>query len=183
VICKRWSSDNPPLRDFLHYRGAWYGGQYATALLQTLFEPRSVALVCENLQPGSSAALALAQLEAGGFGGELLIVCAGENCDASLRSYPDFAAVGRVVDLAVLVLPTARIAAQLRACAEQGCRAVVLLAPDGGEREQRRPGMTAEIVDVARTHDIALLGPDSLGCDSPVRWSQRDDCAQPGAAG
>jgi acetyltransferase len=135
--------------------------------LQSLFEPRSVALVCENLQPGSSAALALSQLEAGGFAGDLLIVCAGENCDTPLATYPDFASVGRVVDLAVLALPTARIAAQLRASAEQGCRAVVLLAPDGGEREQRRPGLTAEIVDVARTHDIALLGPDSLGVIRP----------------
>jgi acetyltransferase len=137
-------------------------------LLQKLFEPRSVALVCEGLQPGSVAALALSQLRAGGFTGELLVVCSGGSDDCELPVYTSFAAVGRVIDLAVIVLPSMKVPAQLRDCAEQGCHAVVLLAPDGGEREQRRPGFAAEIVDIARTHDISLLGPDSLGVARPA---------------
>ena len=136
-------------------------------VLQKLFEPRTLALVCEHLQPGSSAALALAQLEAGGFDGDILVICADDAIETPHTRYASFAAVRELVDLAVMVLPTHGVPAQLRACAEHGCRAAVLLAPDGGEREQRRAGLTSEILDIVRTYGISLLGPDSLGVIRP----------------
>ena len=136
-------------------------------VLQKLFEPRSIALVCEHLQPGSNAALVLAQLEAGGFEGQLLIVCDDAESAGEHESHASFADIREFVDLAVFVLPTHRVPAQLRAAADHGCSAAVLLAPDGGEREQRRAGLTGEILDVVHTHGIALLGPDSLGVMRP----------------
>lgn len=136
-------------------------------VLQKLFEPRSIALVCENLTPGSSASLALAQLEAGGFEGRLVIVCRDPTGKDDRVTHTSFAEIRDFIDLAVFVLPTHRVPAQLRAAADHGCRAVVLLAPDGGEREQRRPGLSSEILDVVHTHGIALLGPDSLGVMRP----------------
>ncbi len=136
-------------------------------VLQNLFEPRSVALVCESLRSGSTAELLMEHMSAGSFTGELVVVCKEPPPEASIAHYPDFSSVARVVDLTVMVLPTARVPAQLRACAEHGCRAVILITPDGGEREQRRPGLTSEILDIADTYDIALLGPDSLGVIRP----------------
>jgi acetyltransferase len=136
-------------------------------VLQSLFEPRTLALVCEHLNPGSSAALALAQLEAGGFEGEKLLICCDSESAAAHNAFRSFNEVREIVDLAVMVLPTHRVPAQLRAAAEHGCRAVMLLAPDAGEREQRRPGLMAEIRDIVGTYGIALLGPDSLGVMRP----------------
>lgn len=136
-------------------------------VLQNLFEPRSVALVCEDLRPGSTAALLVQHMRSGSFSGELLVVSTRPAQDSDVPHYPDFASVARVVDLTVMVLPTAQVPAQLRACAEQGCRAVILIPADGGEREQRRPGLTSEILDIAGTYDMALLGPDSLGVTRP----------------
>jgi len=136
-------------------------------VLQKLFEPRSVVLVCEHLRAGSNAALVLAQLEAGGFEGDLLLICDDAEGAGEHTTYSSFAQIRELIDLAVFVLPTHRVPAQLRAAAEHGCRAAVLLAPDGGEREQRRSGLTAEISDIVHTHGIALLGPDSLGIMRP----------------
>ncbi|MEO1082100.1 MAG: GNAT family N-acetyltransferase [Pseudomonadota bacterium] len=135
--------------------------------LQKLFEPKSIALVCETLAPDSSAALALAQIEAGGFEGPRLIVCLQEEPDPGEARYRSFGDVREIIDLAIMVLPTHRVPHQLRAAAEHGCRAAVLLAPDGGEREQRRSGLSAEILDIVNTYGIALLGPDSLGVMRP----------------
>ena len=136
-------------------------------VLQKLFEPRSIALVCEDLRSGSNAALVLAQLEAGGFEGQLVVVCGEQEGALDHPHHPSFAELRDFIDLAVFVLPTRRVPAQLRAAAEHGCRAAVLLAPDGGERERRGPGLSAEILDVVNTYGIALLGPDSLGVMRP----------------
>ncbi|MFT7286308.1 MAG: acetyltransferase [Halieaceae bacterium] len=137
-------------------------------ILQKLLEPRSVALVCENLLPDSAAALAWRQLQGGGFAGELVLIGADPDWATPSTRFASFSEIARVVDLAVMVLPMAKVPAQLRACVEQGCKAVILLAPDGGERERRSLGLTAEIQDIVRTHDIALLGPDSLGVMRPA---------------
>jgi acetyltransferase len=136
-------------------------------VLQTLFEPRSVALVAEGFPANSRAAAVLERLRGGGFDGELLIVGAGLECPADLQRVSDCADLARAVDLLLLLLPLKKVPAQLRAAAEQGCRAAVLLAAEGGERERRAPGVAAEILDICRSYDISLLGPDSLGVIRP----------------
>jgi acetyltransferase len=136
-------------------------------VLQTLFEPRSVALVAEGFPANSRAAAVLERLRGGGFDGELLIVGAGLECPADLPRVSDCADLARAVDLLLLLLPLKKVPAQLRAAAEQGCRAAVLLAAEGGERERRAPGVAAEILDICRSYDISLLGPDSLGVIRP----------------
>ncbi|MEE4279884.1 MAG: GNAT family N-acetyltransferase [Halieaceae bacterium] len=136
-------------------------------VLHKLFEPRSLALVCDSLEPGSSAALALEQIESGGYEGQRLIICPEMEGGPSEGRYSCFSELREMVDLAVMALPTHRVPEQLRKAAEHGCRAAVLLAPDGGEREQRRSGLAAEIRDIVTTYGIALLGPDSLGIIRP----------------
>jgi hypothetical protein len=94
---------------YRHYRGTRYGGQHATAPAAESVRAALVALVCEHLQPGSSRSAGPGQLEAGGFTGELLVLCS-ESASGRLRLpvIRSFAAVGRVIDLAVMVLPTHR---------------------------------------------------------------------------
>ncbi len=132
-------------------------------LLEKLFEPRSVVLVADSFEDGSAAALVRSQLAAGAFAGDLSFICLGEQPAQMPEARGSFADLGGAVDLAVMVLPSAKLPEQLRACGEEGCGAVLLLAPDGGEREQRHPGLNAEIRDIAHRYGMALLGPDSLG--------------------
>jgi acetyltransferase len=134
--------------------------------LQHLFEPRSLVLVCENLEPGSAAARVRSQLDVGGFGGDISVICSAPPIGAP-EVYTSFAQMGRGSDLAVMVLPSTSVPAQLRACAEAGCSAVILLAPDGGEQEERPAEFITDIRDLARRYGLTVLGPDSLGLARP----------------
>lgn len=135
--------------------------------LEHLFEPRSLVLVCENLAPGSAAARVRSQLERGGFSGDLSVICTAGLSEGAPAVYTSFAQMGRASDLAVMVLSATALHAQLRACGEAGCSAVLLLAPDRGEQEARGADFVGEIRDIARRYALVVLGPDSLGLARP----------------
>jgi acetyltransferase len=139
-----------------------------TKALDKLFAPRSLALLTDGaVEEGTAAAALLGRLLAAGFPGEITVVS--PRAPAILPTGAGHEQeLEQAVDLALLLLPLSASPMALRQLAEIGCAAAVLLSPSGGERGPYSRSVLQELADIARSHDMALLGPDSLGVLRPA---------------
>ncbi len=134
-----------------------------TASLLPFFSPRGVAIVGASADPmklGYGIARNLIQSQYKGAihlinpkGGTIM----GHAVSASLAEVPD------PVDLAVLIVPAAATPAALADCGARGIRAAIVMA--GGFREIGPAGaaLEDEILKIARTNQIRILGPNCIG--------------------
>jgi acetyltransferase len=136
--------------------------------LHQLFEAKSVAIFGASNRADSIGSLVFQNMLAGGFKGEVYPInpkyaeLEGRPC------YPDIAAVGKPVDLAVIATPAATVPAIIEQCGEQGVRAAVILS--AGFREVGREGERLEqrVVENARRYGLRFIGPNCLGIMRPA---------------
>ncbi|GIF42704.1 GNAT family N-acetyltransferase [Actinoplanes xinjiangensis] len=152
------------------------------ASLQPLFNPRSVAVIDAGHSTGREA---LQTLREYGFTGRLYpIDPAGTVVDGlvvrrSLRDVPE------PVDLLVIAVPADQVAAALTDGAAAGARAAILLSAGFEDTEAGRHRL-ADVLRLARSHGIRLVGPNSLGVvntDPRVRLDASTVPASPRAGG
>jgi acyl-CoA synthetase (NDP forming) len=131
--------------------------------LESLFAPRSIALVGVSGNPDSPYARPLQYLRAIGFDGHVYPVnpryeeLAGYPCYASLND------LSKPVDLVMVLVSASQAAEVVRAAAAKGARAAVVcssgFAEMGGEGEARE----RELLQVARDTGVRVVGPNSQG--------------------
>ncbi len=129
--------------------------------LDSLFDPRSVAVIGASDRPGSVGATVWQNLRAGGFTGPRWAVnpkraqVGGEPAHASVASLPG------VPELAVVCTPAHTVAGLIAELGARGTRAAVVLTA-GQTRDQRQA-----MLDAARKHTLRILGPNCLGLLAP----------------
>ncbi|HEX2842531.1 bifunctional acetate--CoA ligase family protein/GNAT family N-acetyltransferase [Hyphomicrobium sp.] len=129
--------------------------------LDSLFAPRSIALVGASPQPGSVGRIVASNLRSGGFSGDIWLVnprhtsIDGTPCFPSVSSLPD------VPDLAVVTTPPAAVPGVIAELASAGTRAAVVITAgiDAGLRTQ--------MLAAARPACLRIVGPNCLGLILP----------------
>ncbi|HEU5254232.1 MAG TPA: GNAT family N-acetyltransferase, partial [Solirubrobacterales bacterium] len=135
----------------------------ARAAVRSLLEPRSVALVGASRRPGSVGAEVLRNLLAAGYEGPLHAVNPKAETVAGLPAYPSLAAVPGEVELAVIAVPAAAVAAVAREAAAKGARALVVLSAGFAETGEEGARRERELLAICREHGMRLVGPNCLG--------------------
>jgi len=134
--------------------------------LQTLFSPRSVALVGipRSFKIGT---LFLMALKDQGFAGPIYPVNPNATEIDGLRSYPRVADLPDPVDMAIVMVPKARVMDVLEDCARKNVKIVILYTSGYGESGERE-GLDEQerIKEVARKGGFRLLGPNCMGVHS-----------------
>ena len=139
--------------------------------LGAVFEPRRVALVGASDRPGTVGRLLWDNLA--DFPGDVVPVCQA----GSVAARPPTPACGRFpgqVDLAVIVTPAATVPDIIRAAADQGVSAVVVLSAGFAETGPDGARLQAEAVAAARAGHVRLVGPNCFGvqnADLPLNAS------------
>ncbi len=135
--------------------------------LSSLFSPRSVVMFGASDRPDSVGQVVFQNLLAGGFKGRVYAINPKHKTIQGQPSYPDLAAVGKQVDLAVVATPSKTIPAIVEACGEAGVKAMIILS--AGFREIGPSGRRLEdqISASARRYGIRFLGPNCLGLIRP----------------
>ena len=131
--------------------------------LDAVFRPQSIALVGASEREGSVGRVMAENMLAAEFSGDLWFVnkrhgkVLGEKAYRSIDKLPD------TPDLAILAIPPDAVLDEVRALAEAGTRAAVIitagfaeLGDDGRERQK-------EILRVAGEHGMRIVGPNCLG--------------------
>jgi acetyl coenzyme A synthetase (ADP forming)-like protein len=142
--------------------------------LSSLLRPRSVAVIGASNRPGTIGGELFLNLLRNRFQGPVYPVNPKGKAVMSVRSWPSVAELPEAVDLAVVMVPAAGVERVVRACAQRGVRAVVVIS--AGFREIGAAGAEVEerLLEVARAHGMRLVGPNCLGVISTAPETRLD---------
>jgi len=136
--------------------------------LDTLFAPRSVAVIGVSAKPGNLGAIVLRNLRAGGFAGPVWAVNRHATEVDGLPVLAGVEALPAAPDLAVICTPAATVAQLVEELGRRGTRAVIVLtaglkqaAVDSGESIEQA------MLAAARPYVLRILGPNCIGALVP----------------
>jgi acyl-CoA synthetase (NDP forming) len=141
--------------------------QELTAQIDALFNSKSVAIV--GLPRGMKAGkLFLISLQDQGYPGMIYPVHPEAREIDGLKAYPNVSAIPGPVDLAIILVPHHSALPVVQECAEKGVKGAVLFT--AGYKEtgtDEGKALEKELVGIARSSGMRLLGPNCMGLYSP----------------
>ena len=135
----------------------------AVNALKLFFEPRGVAVIGASRQRGTIGGEILHNLLSYGFKGPVYPVNPAAAVIQDVSSYPSIEEVPGPVDLAVIVVPAAKVMEVAAGCARKGVRALVVISAGFSETGAEGKARQAELVSVCRGAGMRLIGPNCMG--------------------
>jgi len=143
--------------------------------LQSLFAPKSVALIGASDRPGSMGATLLENLQGAGYKGKLFAVNPKYERIGELPCHETVADLPEAPDLAVICTPPETVPQLVRQLGERGTRAAVVITSGLGRTSGLAAGLhlgrgrtlRQAALDAAHPYLLRLLGPDSAGLLAP----------------
>ena len=135
--------------------------------LHKVFEPKSVAIVGASETRGSIGAQILKNIIDNGFEGNIYPVNPKHDSIQGLKAYASISAINHPLDLVVIAIPAKAIPDVMRECGEHDAGSAVILSAGFAEVGKAGQLLQNEIVDIARTYNIPLVGPNCLGVIRP----------------
>ncbi len=129
--------------------------------LDSLFDPRSVAVIGASERPGSVGTTVWRNLREAGFPGPRWAVNPKYSQLSGEPVFADIASLPEVPEMAVICTPPTTVVALIEALGARGTRAAIVLTA-GLDPTQKQA-----MLDAARVHLLRILGPNSLGLLSP----------------
>ena len=135
--------------------------------LESIFNPRSVAVIGAGPRPESVGGRVFRNLTEDGFAGDVIPVnpkyadVGGRACKAS------FTDIEKSVDLAIVAAPAAAVPEIVRACGEKGVGGAVILSAGFGETGEQGRALQRQVAEAARRVDLRFVGPNCLGIMRP----------------
>ncbi len=156
------------------------GPHMTTRNLDSLFNPKSVALVGASARAGSLGRAVLDNLRSGGFKGRIDLVNPRHSQIEGLPCVPNLRALASRPDLVVLCAPRDAIASLAEEAAEIGVPAAVVITadPDHGPNS-----LLAKLSALSQRTGIRIVGPNCLGLIAPRSGLNASFVAHPVAVG
>jgi len=135
--------------------------------VDSIFNPRSVAVVGASTTPGKVGHDIFANILRGGFTGTLYPVNPSARSVLSVRAYPQVREIPDRVDLAMIILPPPQAAKAVEEAIAHGVKGLVIVS--AGFREVGAEGRAIEdrIVAMCREAGVRMVGPNCLGVINP----------------
>lgn len=132
-------------------------------MLDSLFNPSSVAVIGASKDPKKVGYSVLHNLIQFGYGGKLYPINPNADKILDLPAYPKVSAIGVGVDMAVIAVPARFVPEALLDCVPAGVKAAVVLSAGFKETGHEGIKLEEEIGRISRENNIRLLGPNCLG--------------------
>jgi len=131
--------------------------------LETIFHPKSVAIVGTNKVKGTVPHDILDNILKADFNGIVYPVSPKETSIKGIKAYKYVVDVPDNIDLAILVFPSSVCHMALEQCGQKGIKSVIIIS--AGFKEVGEAGLQKEkqLVEIARKYDMSLIGPNCLG--------------------
>lgn len=131
--------------------------------LQSLFQPKSVAIIGASSSSEKVGAIILKNVIASSFSGNIYPINPNEKEINGLKCYPNVASLPEVVDLALIAIPSASVNQVLGEIGEKGIKNVVVYS--AGYKEIGPEGKILEesLIQTSQKYELNLLGPNCLG--------------------
>jgi acetyltransferase len=140
-----------------------------TRNFDALFAPKAIVLVGASNQPGSIGDVLARNLLTGEFRGPVMTVNPHEAAIRSTLNYRSIEALPLTPDLAIIATPAATVPGLIKALADRGCRAAVIISAGFGEGgDVSAAALKQAVFDAARPKTMRILGPNCLGLLQPA---------------
>jgi len=136
--------------------------------LESMFLPRSVAVIGATDRQGTVAQTLLLNLMRGKFPGPILPVNAKHQEVCGLRCYPSISAIQNHVDLAVIVTPATTVPGIVEECVKAGVGAAVVISAGFKERGAEGADLERQIKERLHGAQMRVIGPNCLGVMNPA---------------
>lgn len=133
----------------------------AKGSLDRIFRPSSVAVVGASANPEKTGHTILRNILDGGFAGRIYPINPGGGEILGLQAYPSLSSVPGQVDLAVVVVPAKVVPDVMRQARDKGVGGAVVIS--GGFREVGNDGLEREVIEIAASSGIRVIGPNCQG--------------------
>ena len=133
---------------------AWY---------QPLFHPRSVALVGASRDPKKWGFNLLFNIVKGDYPGRIYPINPKEPEILGFKAYPSITQVPEPVDQAILVVPSSDMPKVIQECGRNGTKVGVVITAGFGEVDRKGKKVEEEMVALARSLGVRLVGPNCQG--------------------
>jgi acyl-CoA synthetase (NDP forming)/RimJ/RimL family protein N-acetyltransferase len=135
----------------------------AAQAVRRLLSPRSVAVIGAGRGSGNVGHAVLRNLQRAGFQGPVWPVNAKADHVGSVRAVGSILDITDDVDLAVIAVPARSVAAVVEECGRKQVYGVVILSAGFAETGPAGAALEAEVLRVARSWGIRVVGPNCLG--------------------
>ncbi len=136
--------------------------------LNAIFAPKNVAVIGATERPGSVGRTILWNLISNPFGGTVFPVNPTRPSVLGIRAYPNVAAIPEPVDLAVVVTPAHTVPGVIQECVDAGIKGAIVISAGFKERGPDGAELERQILAIARTGDMRIIGPNCLGVMRPM---------------
>jgi len=130
--------------------------------LQTLFNPRSVALIGASESSSRSRAI-ISNMREFGYRGEIFPVHPKRDEAFGLRCYPRVTDIPEVVDAFIIAIPRDQVIVALEGCAEKSIPAGVIISAGFAEASPEGKVLQDRLTQIAETAKIRICGPNCYG--------------------
>ncbi len=129
--------------------------------LDNLLKPKSVAIVGASTQPGKIGYTVIENLIKGDYKGKIYPINPTASEILGLKVYPNVATVPGSVDLAVITVPVKTVCQVAEECGKKGIPALSVIT--SGFSEVGRKDLEQELIDIAHSYHMCVLGPNIVG--------------------
>ncbi len=147
-----------------------YEGEYAPVLLirtgvpmKRFMEPESVAVIGATRKNGPNAYNLVENMLRFGYQGRVFPVNPQADKILGLKAFPRVGDIGQAIDLAVVNLPRDLVIQGIRECASVGIKAAIIVGQGFADADETGKVMQRDIVTIAKTNGMRILGPNTLG--------------------
>ncbi len=135
--------------------------------LNTLFRPRSIAIIGASQDKTKSGGMFISSLLSDGYKGAIYPINRKESEIMSLKSYSGILEVPHEIDLAIMAIPAAGVPQVMSECAQKGVRFAVVHSVGFSELGQEGKELERQILRIARSGGVRIVGPNCMGIVSP----------------
>jgi acyl-CoA synthetase (NDP forming) len=143
----------------------------STNSLNSIFEPSSVAVVGASTNPEKTGHIILKNIVDGGFEGPVYPINPGASEILGLKAYKSLLDVPGDVDLVVIVVPAKAVPDVMRQAGKKRAGGAIIIS--GGFREIGNDALEREVIDIAKSFGIRVIGPNCQG----VNYTASNLCA------
>lgn len=135
----------------------------AWASMESIFSPKSIAVVGASRKPGALGTEILRNLKNTGFHGALYVINPKVDELEGVPSFPSLQAIEGPVDLAIIVVPKEHVEAVIDDCVAKPVGAVVVITAGFGETGPEGRELEQKLLQKVRAAGIRMVGPNCMG--------------------
>jgi acyl-CoA synthetase (NDP forming) len=136
--------------------------------LDSFFAPESIAIIGASPDTKKIRGLLQSMLSKNGYPGKLYPVNPSYKEIAGLVCFPSIGAIGRAIDLALIVIPAPAVVQALEECAHAGVRHAVIISSGFAEEGGASADMQRDIAALAQRTQMRISGPNAEGFHNEI---------------